>query len=80
MKISINWIKEFVDLDGIDTNELVKRFNLSTAEIEGVEYKGKETSKVVFGKILEVENHPQSQKLHILKVDVGSEVLQIVSF
>lgn len=78
MKISINWIKEFVDLDGIDTDELVKRFNLSTAEIEGVEYKGKETSKVVFGKILEVENHPQSQKLHILKVDVGSEVLQIV--
>ena len=65
-------------LDGIETEELVKRFNLSTAEIEGVEYKGKDVSKVVFGKILEVNNHPESQKLHILKVDVGSEVLQIV--
>lgn len=78
MKISINWIKEFVDLDGIEPEELVKRFNLSTAEIEGVEYKGKDTSKVVFGKILEVKNHPESQKLHILKVDVGTEILQIV--
>ena len=78
MKISINWIKEFVNLDGIEPEELVKRFNLSTAEIEGVEYKGKDTSKVVFGKILEVKNHPESQKLHILKVDVGTEVLQIV--
>ena len=48
MKISINWIKEFVNLDGIEPEELVKRFNLSTAEIEGVEYKGKDTSKVVF--------------------------------
>ena len=78
MNISINWIKEFVNLDGIEPDELVKRFNLSTAEIEGVEYKGKDTYNVVFGKILKVENHPESQKLHILKVDVGTEKLQIV--
>lgn len=78
MKISMNWIKDFVDLDGISTEELVKRFNLSTAEIEGYEEKGKDTYGVVFGKILEVKNHPLSNHLHILKVDVGTEVLQIV--
>ncbi len=78
MKISINWIKEFVNLDGIEPEEIVKRFNLATAEIEGVEYKGKDTYNVVFGKIIEVQNHPESNKLHILKVDVKSEVLQIV--
>ena len=47
MKISINWISDYVDLSGIETDELVKRFNLSTAEIEGVEYKGKEIENVV---------------------------------
>jgi len=78
MKISINWIKEFVDLEGISPEELVKRFNLATAEIEGVEYKGKNTYGVVFGKILEVQNHPESQKLHILKVDLGNRQEQIV--
>ncbi len=78
MKVSINWISDYVDLSGIDTDELVKRFNLSTAEIEGVEYKGKDIQNVVFGKILKVEKHPESNHLHILKVDLGDEVTQIV--
>lgn len=78
MYISMNWIKDFVDLDGISTEELVKRFNLATAEIEGYEEKGKDTYGVVFGKIIECKNHPESNHLHILKVDVGKEVLQIV--
>lgn len=78
MYISINWINDYVDLSGINPDELVKRFNLSTAEIEGVDYKGKNIQNVVFGKILKVENHPNSDHLHILEVDVGSEHLQIV--
>mgnify|MGYP003332385513 CR=1 FL=1 len=40
MFISLNWIKEFVDLDGIDIKEIEKRFTLATAEIEGIEEKG----------------------------------------
>lgn len=78
MKVSINWISDYVDLSGIETDELVKRFNLSTAEIEGVEIKGQNVQNVVFGKVLSVENHPESNHLHILKVDVGDETLQIV--
>ena len=78
MKISLNWIKDYVDLSGIDTEEIVKRFNLSTAEIENVEYMGAKTHGVVFGKILEVSNHPTNSHWHILKVDVGSKTLQIV--
>jgi len=78
MKISINWIKDYVDLSGIEVDELVKRFNLSTAEIEDVEIKGEKIQDVVFGKILKVVDHPESDHLHILNVDVGSEVLQIV--
>ncbi len=78
MYISINWIKDFVNLDGISEEELVKRFNLSTAEIEGVIHKGKDIKGVVFGKILSVMEHPNSKKLHILKVDVGNKVEQIV--
>ena len=35
MYISMNWIKDFVNLDGIETEELIKKFNLTTAEIEG---------------------------------------------
>ncbi len=78
MYISMNWINDYVDLLGIETEELVKRFNLATAEIEGFEEKGKSIQNVVFGRILKVENHPNSDHLHILQVDVGGETLQIV--
>lgn len=78
MKISINWLKDFVDLSGISDDEIIKRFTLSTAEIEDVEHKGEDTSGVVFARILEVENHPKSDHLHILKVDKGDEIVQVV--
>lgn len=78
MKISLNWINDYVDLSGIEVDELIKRFNLSTAEIEDVEYRGKDINNVVFGKVLRVENMPQSNHLHKLLVDVGDEKLQIV--
>ena len=79
MIISLNWIKDYVNLDGIEVDELVKRFGLSTAEVEGVEYKGKNIENVVVAEILSVENHPNSQKLHILKVNDGSgEPVQVV--
>ncbi len=77
MKISINWIKDWVDLDGISPEEIVERFNLSTAEIEGVEYRGANVSGVVVGKIVELEDI-EGSKNHLLKVDVGDEQLQIV--
>lgn len=72
MIISLNWIKEYVNLDGIETQELVKRFGLSTAEVEGVEYRGKDIENVYTAKILTVENHPKSDHLHILTVDDGT--------
>ena len=36
MYISINWIKDFVDLDGIDVEKLIYKFTMSTAEVEGI--------------------------------------------
>lgn len=72
MKISLNWIKEFVNLDGISVDELVKRFGLSTAEVEGVEYIGKDIENVVVAEILSVKEHPNSDHLHILTVNDGT--------
>ena len=78
MYISMNWIKDFVNLDGIETEELIKKFNLTTAEIEGYEVKGEQTQGVIFAKIQKVENHPISDHLHVLEVNTGSDVLQVV--
>ena len=78
MFVSMNWINEYVDLSGLDVEEIIHRFTLSTAEVEDIIYKGNDVQKVVAGKILSVENHPDSKKLHLLKVDVGTKVLDIV--
>ena len=78
MKVSINWIKDFIDLDGIDIEKMIAKFTMGVAEVEGIEYKGKNISGVVTAKILEVNEVPNSKKLHLLKVDDGKEILQIV--
>lgn len=78
MIVSINWIKDFVNLDGVDIEKLISKFTLGVAEVEGIEYKGRDLSGVVTAKILSVDPVENSKKLHLLKVDCGNEVLQIV--
>lgn len=78
MFVSMNWIKDFVDLEGQDLEKLIHRFTLSTAEVEGIEYKGKDIKDVVVGEILSCEDHPDSDHLHLLKVDGGDAVYDVV--
>ena len=80
MLISLNWISDFVDLSGIDREKLLKQFSLSTAEVENeVFYKGSDLSGIVVAEIKSVEDHPESKKLHLLKVDAGeAELIDVV--
>jgi len=79
MKVSLNWIKEFVDLKGIDIKEIVSKFSLTTAEIEGYEIKGEGVKDVVVGEIKTCERHPTSHKpLFVLTVDQGGKVVPVV--
>ena len=78
MFLSMNWIGDFVDLSGLDRKALIRNFTLSTAEVEDIIEKGADISGIVVAKILSVENHPESKKLHLLKVDKGDEVVDIV--
>lgn len=78
MFLSMNWIRDFVDLDGIDLEELIHKFTLGTAEVEGFEHIGRDVRGVVVGKILTVETVPESHKLHKLTVDCGDGVYQIM--
>ncbi len=78
MLVSINWIKEYVNLEGFDIKKLIEKFTLATAEVEEIIVKGEDIQNVVVGEVLTVENHPESKKLHLLTVDIGSKVLDIV--
>ncbi len=76
MFLSMNWIQDFVDLSGLDLVKLINQFSLSTAEVESeIFFKGSDLSGVVVAEIKSVENHPDSKKLHLLKVDAGEDEL-----
>ena len=78
MFVSINWIKEYVDLQGLDIKKLINSFTLATAEVEDIIVKGEDIRDVVVGEILSIENHPNSKKLHLLKVDGGDRIYDVV--
>ncbi len=72
MLLSMNWISDFVDFSGLDKLKLINQFSLSTAEVENEIYmKGSDISGIVVAEIKSVEDHPESKKLHLLKVDAG---------
>lgn len=76
MFLSMNWISDFVDFSGLDKLKLINQFSLSTAEVENeIFFKGSDISGIVAAEIKEVLPHPESKKLHLLKVDAGDEEL-----
>ncbi|MBQ9736611.1 MAG: phenylalanine--tRNA ligase subunit beta [Clostridia bacterium] len=78
MLFSMNWIRDFVDLSGLDIPALIHRFTLSTAEVEDVYFKGADVSGVIVARIVSCEAHPSSDHLHLLKVDTGSGIVDCV--
>lgn len=79
MKTPLSWLKVYVpDLD-VDVQEFVDRMTLSGSHVEGYEKKDKNLEKIVVGKIESMERHPDADKLVVCQVNVGTEVLQIVT-
>ena len=79
MKFSLNLLNRFVNIKSIPTKKLVDRLVFSGFEVEEV-YTLAEATSLVIGKVIECKNHPNSDHLHLLKVDCGKKygVLDIV--
>lgn len=79
MNVPMSWLKQYVDID-VDTKTFVDAMTMSGSKVEKVEESGKNITKVVAGKIVNVEQHPDADRLRIMQVDVGAEEnLQIVT-
>ncbi len=78
MKVGIEWLKEYANID-VSMKELSEILTMTGSKVEGFETKGDNIKNVVVGKILEIEKHPDADKLVVTKVDVKNEILQIVT-
>jgi len=78
MKISLSWIKEFVDLSGISTDEIVSQLTMSGLEVEDVFDQSNLYKNFIVGFVKETQKHPNADKLTICKVFDGKEDLKVI--
>ena len=80
MKVSLNWVKKYVDLpENITTKQMTEDLTLRTVEVEGYENTEEKFHDIIVGKIIEINEHPNADKLRVCKVDIGNgEIKQIV--
>lgn len=79
MNISINWIKDYVDLpEDITPRELGVKFTLATCEVESVETTGEHLEQVKVVKITRIEKHPDADKLNLVSFDTGEGERRVV--
>ena len=79
MNTALSWIKAYVpELDCTD-QEYCDAMTLSGTKVEGYERLDKNLEKIVVGQIEKIEKHPDADKLIVCQVNVGSEVVQIVT-
>ena len=77
MKISYNWLSDFLDLE-LSPEETAEKLTLIGLEVEEVESVGSDLEGVVVGEVLEVKEHPNADKLQICIVDAGKGKEQII--
>ena len=79
MKVSLNWIKDYVDLPAdMDLKRLAYDLTMSTVEVEDTIELAKQFDHMVVGRIKTIEQHPNADKLKVCKTDIGGEIKDIV--
>ena len=79
MNLSLKWLHDFTNTDGISTKEYCDRMTDTGSKVEGYEVLGDDIQNVKVAKVVSMERHPDSDHLWICQVDIGSEVTQIVT-
>ena len=78
MKASREWLEEYANID-VDTLKLGDILTMAGQKVETIDLRGNDIKNVVVGKILEIKKHEDSDHLLVTKVDIGKEILQIVT-
>src|SRR3989344_7082032 len=71
--VSYDWLKHYVDLNGITPEEFAWRVSLSGAGVERMYPQGEQLENVVIGHVTKIEKHPNADKLRVAQVNVGGK-------
>ena len=78
MKISLEWLNEFVDISDLTVEQIVHELTMSGLEVEEIEKTGAKFTNIITAQIKEIKQHPNADKLHLVDVDLGTCVKTVV--
>ena len=78
MQVSVNWLNEFVDLSNIEDSQLAHELTMSGLEVEAMEEVKPQFTNIITVKIEKIDNHPNSDHLHLVTVNTGSATKTVV--
>ncbi|MDR3666233.1 MAG: phenylalanine--tRNA ligase subunit beta [Ignavibacteriaceae bacterium] len=78
MKISLNWLKQYVNIENIPLDDLLNKLTLSGLEVEDVYDESSKLKNIVVGFVKEKKKHPNADKLSVCIVSTGNEEFQVV--
>jgi len=78
MQVSLKWLNDLVDLSGIDVSQIAHELTMSGLEVEEVEEVKPKFTNIITAKIEKIDNHPNSDRLHLVTVNTGSALKTVV--
>lgn len=78
MQVSLNWLNEFVDLSDIEVERIAHELTMSGLEVEAVEELKPKFTNIKTVKIEKIDNHPNSDRLHLVTVNTGEGLKTVV--
>ncbi len=78
MQVSLNWLNELVDLKDIDVKQIAHELTMSGLEVEEIEEVRPKFTNIITARIEKIDNHPNSDHLHLVTVNTGSGLKTVV--
>lgn len=78
MLAPINWMKKYVNIN-MDAKELADKITSTGSHVDSIIDMDRDITNVVTGKIIDIKNHPDADKLIVTQIDIGTEIVQIVT-
>ena len=78
MQVSLNWLNELVDLSGIEVAQIAHELTMGGLEVEEIEEVKPKFTNIITAKIEKIDNHPNSERLHLVTVNTGSALKTVV--
>lgn len=78
MQVSVNWLNEFVDLSNVEDSQIAHELTMSGLEVEAVEEVKPKFTNIKTVKIEKIDNHPNSDHLHLVTVNTGFGMKTVV--